>query len=213
MHLPAERLFRLLRRANPNELPPETLKRLEDISKKYEPCQKIQPAPSCFRVSFGAAGCRFNERILMDIMYLEGKLVLHIVDEGTRFSAARFIPSVSTKTIWQTFLTCWVAIYTGLPHKILVDHGTAFGRMFKTLGNLREVQIQSRGTEAHSSLGLVPSALVFKEYPSVRKISEPLQERPTLSSRAEMAMDARKEMSRIMAKKRIERGLKHNTPS
>lgn len=60
--------------------------------------------------------------------------------------------------------------------------------------------------------GLVPSALVFGEYPSLRTISEPLQESSNLSNRAEVAMAARSEMSKIMAKKRVDHGLHHNLP-
>ncbi len=90
----------------------------------------------------------------MDVMYLDGKPVLHIVDEGTRFSAARSVPDVSTKTIWRTFLECWAAVYTGLPHKILVDQATYFGPVFATIGALARVEVQRTGTEAHSSLGL-----------------------------------------------------------
>ncbi len=87
-------------------------------------------------------------------MYLDSKPVLHIVDEGTRFSAARFLPNVSTTTIWQTFLECWVAIYSGLPYRILVDQGSAFGSTFATINALSRVEVQHTGTEAHSSLGL-----------------------------------------------------------
>ncbi len=72
----------------------------------------------------------------MDVMYLDGKPVLHIADEGNRFSAARFVPDVSTKTIWRTFLESWGAVYTGLPHKILVDQANYFRPMFATIGAL-----------------------------------------------------------------------------
>lgn len=70
---------------------------------------------------------RFNERILLDVMYIGGKPVLHIVDEGTKFIAARFLLDVSTKTVWRTLLEIWVKIYTGLPNRMVVDQGSAFG--------------------------------------------------------------------------------------
>ena len=72
---------------------------LEELSKRCDPCQRIQKAPTRFSVTFGAENVRFNERLLMDIMYIDGKPLLHIVDEGTNFSAARFLPDISTKTI------------------------------------------------------------------------------------------------------------------
>jgi len=66
-------------------------------------------------------------------MYLDGLPVLHVIDEGTRFSAARFLPNVETKTVWRVFLECWVTIYTGLPQKILVDQGSNFGPLFASI--------------------------------------------------------------------------------
>ena len=87
-------------------------------------------------------------------MYLEGKPVLHIVDEGTRFSAARFVSDVSTMTIWKTILTCSATIYTGLPRKILVDQGSQFGDLFISLGAVSNVEARRTGIESHNSLGL-----------------------------------------------------------
>lgn len=91
---------------------------------------------------------------MISIMYLDRKPILHIVDEVTIFSAARFLPTASKKYVWQMLQTCWATIYIELPHKILVDQGTSFGRMLQTLGALRDAQIQSTGTEAHSYLGI-----------------------------------------------------------
>ena len=60
--------------------------------------------------------------------------------------------------------------------------------------------------------GLVPSALVFGEYPSVHTKSEVPSPRAALISRAEVANAARKEMEQIMARMRVQRALKHATP-
>ena len=93
------KLFNLLKRARPDEVTAETLRTLEDLSQRCGPCQRIKPAPTRFRVSFGAEEVRFNERVLMDIMYIGSRPVLHVVDEATRFSAARFLPDAQTETI------------------------------------------------------------------------------------------------------------------
>ena len=255
-HPSAEKLFKLLHRARPDEATPEALKILKDIGKRCDPCQRIQNAPKRFRVSFGAENVRFNERILLDIMYLEGKPVLHIVDEATRFSAARFLSDVSTKTIWRAILECWGTIYTGLPNRMLVDQGSAFGKLFISMGAISDVQVERTGIEAHASLGLgeryhqplrqtyrkirvenpttdpdlalalsvkamndtlgpeglVPSALVFGEFPPVFTRSEVPHPRATLESRAVVASAARKEMEQQMAKLRVRRALHHATP-
>ena len=153
-HPSAQKLFNLLRRTRPEEATPETLNTLRNLSKRCDPCQRIQNAPTRFRVSFGAETVRFNERILLDVMYIDGKPVLHIVDEGTHFSAAQFLPDVSTKTIWKAILQCWATIYTGLLNRMLVDQGSAFGPLFINIGVVSNVGVDRTGIEAYSSLGL-----------------------------------------------------------
>ena len=106
-HPSATKLYNLLKKARPEEVTPETLSILEDISKRCDPCQRITNAPNRFRVTLGAENVKLNERLQLDVMFLDGKPVLHIVDEGTKFSAARFLPTdQSTKTIWSTILKC-----------------------------------------------------------------------------------------------------------
>ena len=41
-----------------------------------------------------AENITFNGSIMMDILYFDRDPVLHILDEGTRFSAARFLDRV-----------------------------------------------------------------------------------------------------------------------
>ena len=260
-HPSAEKHYKMLKRARPEETAPETMRQLEELSKRCDPCQRIQNAPTIFRVSFGADNVRFNERLLMDIMYLYGKPVLHMVDEGTRFSAAKFVPDVSTKTIWETIIQCWAMVYTGLPRKILVDQGSSFGEsfgdIFMHIGDAGNVEIQRTGVESHSSLGLgeryhhslrytyrklkiaystvsesmllstavkalndtlgpeglVPSALVFGEFPSAYTTTEYPRARKTLESRALVANAARRDMEKQMAQVRVQRALRHATPA
>ena len=86
------KLYDLIKKARPEEVTPQTLGILEDISKRCNPFQRITNAPNRFRVTIGAEHVKFNDRIQLDVMFLDGKPLLHIVDEGTKFSAARFIP-------------------------------------------------------------------------------------------------------------------------
>ena len=255
-HPSAQKLCNLLKSSRPEDATPETLRILEGLAKRCDPCQRIQNAPNRFCVSFGVENVRFNERLLIDIMYLEGKAVLHIVDEGTRFSAARFVSDVSTMTIWKTVITCWATIYTGLPRKILVDQGSQFSDLFISLGAVSNVEVRLTGIESHNSLGIgeryhqplrntfrklriaypdkerepllcfavkalndtlepdgiVPSALVFGEFPSPYTVSATRHLRALLESRAEVANMARREMEKGLATARVKRGLRHAVP-
>lgn len=123
-HLFATKLFNLLKLARQDEV----FQRVFRLWKTYP--SDVTPVPRRFRVSMGAEAVRFNEKFIMDIMYLDGKPVLHVVDEGTRFFAARFPDDASTQTIWETFLECRASMYSGLPHTILVDRGYSFGPIF-----------------------------------------------------------------------------------
>ena len=126
-HPSVQKLLKLRCRARPEVAPPGTLEMLQDPAKRCDPCLRIHNAPTHFRVCIGAENVRFNERVLLDSMYINGKPVLHIVDEGPHFSSAKSLPDVSTKTLWTTLLKCWAKINTGLPHRMLVDLGSAFG--------------------------------------------------------------------------------------
>ena len=92
----------------------------------------------------------------MDIMYIDSIPILHIVDESTRFSAARFLPNVSTRAICETFISCWAPIYTGLPNRILFDQGSNLckSESFVSLAGRENVEVQGTVIKAHSSLGI-----------------------------------------------------------
>eukprot|EP00171_Calliarthron_tuberculosum_P016731 IDg16731t1 len=106
---------------------------------------------SCF---FRYGRNKFQDNVLMDIMHTDREPVLNIVDEGTKFSTAKFVLDVSAKTIRLTILEFWTLIYTGLPHKMLVDRGAYFCSSFATLAAIFNVELQRTRTEAHSILGL-----------------------------------------------------------
>jgi hypothetical protein len=72
----------------------------------------------------------FNREPKFDIMYLkvEGKQMptLTIVDAGTTFSASSFLTSASAKAVWDAFLKCWTAMYSGFPISMSTDQGSIF---------------------------------------------------------------------------------------
>lgn len=69
---------------------PEPKGILQDITRRCDPRQRIQNASYRFQVSFDTFEARFNERIMFHVMKIVGKKLLLVIDESTRFSAARF---------------------------------------------------------------------------------------------------------------------------
>lgn len=153
-HPSTEKLSNLIKKARPEHATPETRQELEEITARCDYCQRIQNAPLRFPVSFGADNIRFNERILLDIMYIDGDPVLHIVDDGTHLSAAKFLPNIQADTMWKTILDSLTTIYTGLPHRILTDQGASFGEPFAHLCRVGGLKLERTGIEEHSSLNL-----------------------------------------------------------
>lgn len=119
-------------------------------------CQNTARGPTRFRFLLGPVEIQFSERVLIDIMYINGSIVLYIVDEGTHFSAASFLINCSSEEIWKTTLRCWATIYTGLPNCVLVDQVNELCKssIFASLPANANIQLSSTGTEAHSRLGL-----------------------------------------------------------
>jgi hypothetical protein len=111
MHPSTSKLYNLLERAYPAKLTSETWGILEDIAKSCHACQTYASRPATFQVRF-PNDIVFNKELRLDLMTIDGRPVLHIVDSGTNFSAARFLPAQDTRTIWHTFLYAWVTIYT-----------------------------------------------------------------------------------------------------
>ena len=153
-NLSAQNLYNLLERSGLVIVTPETLERLKTIVSSCEPCQPIRNAPLRFRVTIGHENQRFNARSYIDVVYLDGRPVLHIIDEATRFSAARFLAKNSTESVWETIVLCWSSVYTGLFDYVMVDEGSQFRKKFAELAKLHDGNLQKTPVESHNSFGI-----------------------------------------------------------
>jgi hypothetical protein len=86
-HPSVGKLLNLLRRADPNKVSPETRCTLKEISASCHPCQKYSSKPISFQ--FRTPGdIIFNQTLSLDLGWLDSRPVPHVVDQGTKFSAA-----------------------------------------------------------------------------------------------------------------------------
>lgn len=146
MHPSTSKLMNLLERAYPDRIKPDTKQFLEDISKSCHACQVFAPRPLTFSVRF-PAGIIFNKRVLLDLMYIDRRPVLHIVDVGTNFAAARFLTAEDAQTVWNTFLYAWVTMYLGYPEHMLTDQGSIFrSKEWETRCSEAQVSLEATGT-------------------------------------------------------------------
>lgn len=98
---------------------------LQQLTDYCHQCQLNGKSPGRFRFTL-RDDVEFNFSIIVDICYLEGKPTLHIVDEGTRFNAARFLKEISAEHTWETLKMCWIDTYLGPPDHITTDAGKNF---------------------------------------------------------------------------------------
>jgi len=61
---------------------------IEQLTRFCHHCQKFGKSPGRFRFTL-RDDVNFNYNIIVDVMYISGAPLLHIVDEGTRFQAGR----------------------------------------------------------------------------------------------------------------------------
>eukprot|EP00171_Calliarthron_tuberculosum_P021318 IDg21318t1 len=92
----------------------------------------------------------------MDIMFLDSKVVLHIVCKDTLFSAAMFLMDRSTtKEAWRAYIRHWVNVYVGYSKVIHTNQGTQLvSESWKSLLNSVGIKHQVSGVQSHNFLGV-----------------------------------------------------------
>ena len=83
-HLSTRRLQKVLERAGHDV----NIEALEHLTKYCKHCQQYGKSPGRFKFNL-KDDVNFNYSIIVDVFYISGKPVLHIVDEGTRYQAGR----------------------------------------------------------------------------------------------------------------------------
>jgi hypothetical protein len=85
------------------EFDPAIIKRITEFCHQ---CQVNSKSPDRFKFNIRDTDLEFNAEIIINVIYLESKPVLHVVDLATAFQAARFLRNMSTKTIWEAIRSC-----------------------------------------------------------------------------------------------------------
>ena len=154
-HPSARKLFNVLKRARPDETRPETHEILKQISKACSTCQVHSSGPLRFRVTLPKSKCVFNHELALDLMWLDGSPVLHVVDTHTHFSSAIFLNGKSTKDVWNAFIICWAAVYPGYPDRFRVDQDSIFtSKEWHQLSHSAGIDVQLSGIESHNAIGV-----------------------------------------------------------
>ena len=149
-HPATNRLYQLLEKAGHDDVDKGTL---EMIAKSCHHCQMHSTAPRRFKFTL-KDDHEFNYEILVDVMYLNNRPVLHVVDSATAFQGARFLPSMSAKDTWEVLRSLWIDTYQGPPDIITHDAGTNFASTeFHNEAKVLGISCKQAPVEAHWSIG------------------------------------------------------------
>ncbi|THC93999.1 hypothetical protein EYZ11_006508 [Aspergillus tanneri] len=145
------RLTRILQRAG-HEVDSQCV---DYLTKFCHHCQMKGKSPGRFKFTL-KDDYEFNYSVIIDILYLEGKPVLQVIDAATSFSAARFLKDMSARNAWDTLRACWIDTYQGPPDYVVHDAGKNFTSIeFKQLASSMSIKVKEVPVEAHNSVGKV----------------------------------------------------------
>ncbi len=118
-------------------------------------CQKYAKSSERFKFIL-RDDVNFNYSVIINVMYIENSSILHVIDEITRFQAARWLQNISAKHIWDMLRLCWIDVYLNSPNYILHDVDKNFvSREFRQFVISMTIIIKSISIETHWSIDIV----------------------------------------------------------
>jgi hypothetical protein len=137
----------------------------------------LSKKPLCRQVSLPNGNVIFSRQVDLDILHIDQKAILHIVDHDTRFAAARYVREF-TENSWDTFIQAWVLVYTGYPTSLIADQGSTFtSRMWRELCGTNYIVLNLIPIQSHNSNGLVE----HRHFILMKAFSKLKRDRPNLS--------------------------------
>ncbi len=119
-HPQNDKLVNLLRRARFASVSEETKKMLDKIVLNCEACQIYASKPRRFQFTL-RDDKDFNDSVYIDVFVIDCAPILHVVDEATRYQAARWLDKVSAPVLWTALRLCSIDVYLGPPDDIVHD--------------------------------------------------------------------------------------------
>ena len=90
--------------------PERVLKAVDEVVGSCKICRAWRP-PQPRSQSTTHLATRFNQRVQTDILFLDGQPTLHIIDEATRYSQARFLTNMNEETVMDALSELWVRTF------------------------------------------------------------------------------------------------------
>lgn len=128
-----KKLFNLPKLVRPGKADKKAKQFLDEIATRREEFQKFSQPLVPFKVTtWTKENIVFGDEISIDLMFLKGKAVLHVVNAPTRSSAGTFLDSRGMRFgqwvegFWDAFVMTWCLLHTGYPNRLRTDQESAF---------------------------------------------------------------------------------------
>lgn len=155
-HPSAQRLVNVLQRSGHPDQDGNHRQILDKIVRHCHKCQRYGDPPLRFKFTLRDNTIDFNHSIYVDVMYIDEHPLLHVVDEATRFQAARWLTNFSSSNVWNALGTCWIDSYLGPPEIINHDAGTNFtSSEFQQYSISLGIETKEIPVESANSMGIV----------------------------------------------------------
>eukprot|EP00171_Calliarthron_tuberculosum_P004960 IDg4960t1 len=226
-HPHTDKLMNFLKRVELNKINSSTRAMLQNIAKRCQACQIYSYKPRRFKFTL-RDDRDFNHTIYIDIFYIDGKPILHVVDEATRYQAARWLESASAESVWASLRLCWIDVYLEYLHirtkTIPVEAAQslsiveryhmpvkkAYRRIMFEAPRIDKVAALQMAVKAVNDSvgpdGLVPTLLVYGALPRLGFPSDPPAQ--STRNRAQALKKATQEMSRYFASRQYKDAMK-----
>ncbi len=98
----------------------------------------------------------FNYSVYLDVLQLDSKAVLQVVDEATVFQATRFLKDMLAKEAQNTFRAYQIDVYLRLLAFVIYDLGTNFNsKEFRDNARIMDIKTKQMPVKVHNSIRLV----------------------------------------------------------
>ena len=126
---------------------------VDQVSADCDVCKRYRKPPPRPVVSFPLAN-EFNQVVAMDIKFIGGIPVLHMIDHATRYSMACRVKNKKPETIVDSVLNHWIRIF-GSPQYFLTDNGGEFvNSILLELCEKFNIELKTTAAESAWSNGL-----------------------------------------------------------
>ena len=144
-HPHPERLISLLDKSNYKNKELNDL--IREVSKNCETCLRYKRAPPRPVVGMPLSN-RFNQTVAMDLKFIRGKPVLHLIDVFTRYSASTVVRNKNPKVILDSIFKIWISIF-GTPEMFISDNGGEFANYeFTSMGEKFNIRVTTTAAES-----------------------------------------------------------------